>query len=82
MKYILRHGPLISAPPEKLIKKETYINKNEVLEKAIFLLENKKYLYILYNGLVDNPNTGITNIVECDILEELLEIFYDNKEKD
>lgn len=75
MDYIWRHAPQISAQPKEILDFYTKKENGEVFQKAIFLLENNKYLYIMYNGMLDNPNSGITDIEEFDSLSEAEEVF-------
>ena len=73
--YLWRHRPIIASPVEELISHFLEKEGSEVFEKAVFLLESGKYLYIRYSGPIDNENAGINDIEEFDSLHEAKEVF-------
>ena len=77
--YLWSHAPLLSSPPQEMIDHVLWIEGNEIYEKGVFLLENGRYLYVSYNGMIDNPNTGITDIEELWNHEDALELFNDTQ---
>lgn len=75
MTFLWRHEPLISAPPCELILHYQHHEQNEIYEKAVFLLENDRYLYIRYCGLLDNDKSGVTDIEEFENFKEAEKVF-------
>ena len=73
--YLWSHEPELSAEPVERIKHNIDIRENEVDEIAIFKLQNDKYLYIKFVGVIDNIQLGITDIEEFDTLSEAEEVY-------
>lgn len=79
--FIWREGPILSSEPKDLIDSKTEYFGKEVVQKALFLLENDMYLYILYTGLVDKEGTGLTDYIEFESLEEAKKVYYGIQEE-
>lgn len=75
--YIWRKAPILSSAPKKLLKENTQIIKEEVFQKALFLLENNKFMFIFYNGEIEKEESGISQYWEYDSKKEAEEA-YDN----
>lgn len=73
--YLWRHRPIISAPLKELLFHFIEVSGPEVFEKAVFLLENDKFLYIRYFGPLDDENKGVTDIEEFDTENQAKEVF-------
>lgn len=73
--YLWRHWPLISSPPVEQIFFNSRSDKDFVEQKAVLKLENQKYLYIRYSGVLTDPKSGITDIEEFESLEEATEVY-------
>lgn len=72
--YVWRHRPMLSSPPKRRIMRVLEKTSEIVGERAIYELENGTFLYIFFTGRLDNENTGITDIVETESLDEALEL--------
>ena len=74
--FLWSHEPFLSSAPVQLVCRKLHIGeKREVDEAAVFLLENNKFLYIRFYGLVDSLNLGITDLEEFESKEDALNLY-------
>lgn len=73
--YIWSHHPSLSSSPKERKLYVSFGKGQEIEERAVYELENGKFLYILFYGHIDNPKNGVTDLEECDTYEEALELF-------
>lgn len=76
MSYLWHHEPVLSAPPiEVLAHQLVHLDDDEIQEIAVFKLENNKFLYICFMGVLTHLDNGITDVEECDDFETAHNLF-------
>ena len=75
--FLWSHAPAMSAAPTILLYHFYSLSErsDDVDEAGVFQLENGKFLYISFTGIVSNLSAGYTECKEFETLEEAKNMF-------
>ena len=77
--YLWSHQPFVSSPPEERLKHIIqYGDMDQVDEVAVFRLQNQKFLFIRFYGIITDLSCGFTDVEEFEKLEDALHLYEEN----